>query len=351
MSVARSSPRKRPHQAECSDRRVLATREHAKQVSAQPVGARHVGPHGWVEALRVGLLCEPIGHVSLLSQSPRIAIIGAGRVGNALADGLRRGDHLVVGPLARAYPTEQLADIDMVLLCVPDREIKQAAATLARCLHRQRRSSHPSNPDDHVGTGLLVGHCSGATTLAMLEPFRERFSLHPLIAFAAANRTTLEGATDATAAGQQSPDGSTCVGFWRGASAALAGSTPRALAGAQLLASLLGLRTFIIDDGDRTAYHAAASMASNFLITLEAAAERLAASAGCPRESLVQLVRQTVENWAYGGSDALTGPIVRGDTATVARQRDAVAERAPELLTLFDALSDATRDLVGAARS
>ncbi len=265
--------------------------------------------------------------------------------------GIAAVNHRVVGPLARAYPTEQLADIDMVLLCVPDREIGRAAATLARCLRRQRRSSHPTNPDDQVGTGLLVGHCSGATTLAVLEPFRERFSLHPLMAFAAANRTTLAGVTDATAAGQQSPDGSSCAGFRHGASAALAGSTPRALAGARLLASLLGLRTFIIDDGDRAAYHAAASMASNFLITLEAAAERLAVSAGCPRESLVQLVRQTVENWAHSGSSALTGPIVRGDNTTVAHQRDAVATRTPELLALFDALSEATRDLARSAGS
>jgi hypothetical protein len=288
--------------------------------------------------------------VSPLPESPQIAIIGAGRVGNALADGLRCGGHRVVGPLARAYRAEQLTKLDTVLLCVPDREIRHAAATLARRLRGQRGSSYRPNPEDQVGAGMLVGHCSGATTLAVLEPFRDRFSLHPLMAFAVAKRP-LESSMGATAAGQESPDGSTCAGFWPGASAALAGSTPRALAGAQHLASLLGLRTFLVEDGDRSAYHAAASMASNFLITLEAAAERLASSTGCSRESLVPLVRQTVENWACGGSDALTGPIVRGDTATVARQRDAIAERAPEMLALFDALSDATRDLTRAARS
>jgi predicted short-subunit dehydrogenase-like oxidoreductase (DUF2520 family) len=99
---------------------------------------------------------------------------------------------------------------------------------------------------------------------------------------------------------------------------------------------------------DRALYHAAASVASNFLVTLEAAAERLAADAGVERALLVPLVRATVENWAtLGGDRALTGPVARGDEATVARQRAAVQERAPDLLELFDALVDATRTLSG----
>jgi predicted short-subunit dehydrogenase-like oxidoreductase (DUF2520 family) len=61
-------------------------------------------------------------------------------------------------------------------------------------------------------------------------------------------------------------------------------------------------------------------------------------------------VRRTVEHWAALGPErALTGPIARGDTATVARQRRAVAARAPELLPLWDALSDATARLAGRA--
>ncbi len=60
-------------------------------------------------------------------------------------------------------------------------------------------------------------------------------------------------------------------------------------------------------------------------------------------------MRAAVENWArLGAEDALTGPIARGDEATVARQRAAVEERAPDLLALFDALTDATRALAGA---
>ena len=68
-----------------------------------------------------------------------------------------------------------------------------------------------------------------------------------------------------------------------------------------------------VDDADRAAYHAAASIASNFLVTLEDAAERLLATAGVDREALVPLVRATVENWAAAGDRALTGPIARGD--------------------------------------
>jgi predicted short-subunit dehydrogenase-like oxidoreductase (DUF2520 family) len=75
----------------------------------------------------------------------------------------------------------------------------------------------------------------------------------------------------------------------------------------------------------------------------------LATTAGASRELLLPLVRATIDNWAAAGPQrALTGPIARGDEDTVARQRAAVAERAPDLLELFDALVAATRELVGA---
>jgi predicted short-subunit dehydrogenase-like oxidoreductase (DUF2520 family) len=105
-----------------------------------------------------------------------------------------------------------------------------------------------------------------------------------------------------------------------------------------------------VADEDRAAYHAAATIASNFLVTLEGAAERLAAAAGVERELLAPLVRAAAANWAgIGAEQALTGPIARGDEQTIARQRAAVEERAPELLGMWDAMVAATRDL--AARS
>jgi pantoate--beta-alanine ligase len=226
------------------------------------------------------------------------AIVGRGRLGTALAAALGDAGLRVEGPLGRGADA---AGADAVLLCVPDGEIAAAAASLA--------------------PGPLVGHCSGALGLDVLDG-REAFGLHPLMTV--------------TAAGAD----------FTGAGCAVAGTTARALAAAHGLARCLGMRAFEIADEDRGAYHAAASIASNFLVTLEAAAERLAATTGAGRDLLAPLVRATVENWvAHGSTGALTGPIARGDEATVQRQRDAVAARAPEFLSLFDALAVATRRL------
>ncbi|MEA2197351.1 MAG: hypothetical protein QOJ25_1402 [Solirubrobacteraceae bacterium] len=226
-----------------------------------------------------------------------VAIVGAGRLGRALASALREDGYAVSGPLGRGVAPGS----GIILLCVPDQEIAAAAACLP--------------------AGRLVGHCSGATGLAPLAP-HEAFSLHPLMT------VTREGAR------------------FQGAGAAIAGATERAVGVARELATALGMQPVEVADDDRVAYHAAASMASNFLVTLEAAAERLAATAGVDRGLLVPLVRATVENWAdLGPEGALTGPVARGDEETVARQRVAVAERAPELLELFDALAEATRGL------
>jgi len=229
-----------------------------------------------------------------------IAIVGRGRLGPALAAALDAAGRRVLGPLGRGADG---ADADVVLLCVPDAEIGAAA-----------RAVPPRE-------GLIVGHCSGATGLDVLRP-HEALGLHPLMT------VTHAGAAFA------------------GAGCAIGGSTLRALEVAESLAAAVGMRPFPVADDDRAAYHAAASIASNFLVTIEAAAERVAATAGVPRAALVPLVRAAVENWAALGADeALTGPIARGDEAVVARQRMAVAARAPELIDLFDALAGATRDL------
>jgi predicted short-subunit dehydrogenase-like oxidoreductase (DUF2520 family) len=120
------------------------------------------------------------------------------------------------------------------------------------------------------------------------------------------------------------------------------------LATARAMAVALGMRPVEVADADRVAYHAAASIAANFLVCLEGAAERLAATAGVERELLVPLVTGAVENWGrLGARRALTGPIVRGDDAVVTAQRAAVAERTPELLPAFDALAQLTRELAG----
>ncbi len=233
----------------------------------------------------------------------RLAVIGRGRLGHALASAFGQAGYEVSGPLGRGADGE---GADVVLLCVPDGEIARAAAVVL-----------PS-------PSCLVGHCSGATGLGVLAP-HEAFSLHPLMT------VTAEGAV------------------FVGAGAAIAGGTPRALALAAELADALGMHPVEIGERDRPAYHAAASLASNFLVTLEAAAERVGAAVGVERELLVPLVRATVENWASLGPErALTGPVARGDDDTVARQRAAVQEVAADLLPLFDTLVQATRELAAA---
>jgi predicted short-subunit dehydrogenase-like oxidoreductase (DUF2520 family) len=240
--------------------------------------------------------------------APRVGVVGSGRLGTALAAGLRAAGIDVDGPTGRG----QVPRGDAIVLCVPDSEIPSAAAAVA-------------------GAAEFVGHTSGATPLTALEPAgAQAFGLHPLQTFAAGS-------------GPES---------FRGAGCAVAGSTPEALAAARSLAEALGMTPFAIDDEGRAAYHAAASIASNFLLTLEHAAEQVAAGAGLgPAEAralLVPLVRQTVENYAALCPErALTGPVARGDGDTIAAQRDAVAQTAPRLLPLFDELLERTRDLAG----
>jgi predicted short-subunit dehydrogenase-like oxidoreductase (DUF2520 family) len=107
---------------------------------------------------------------------------------------------------------------------------------------------------------------------------------------------------------------------------------------------------FEIADEQRPAYHAAASIASNFLVALEAAAEEVAGAAGLEpeeaRAALAPLVRTTVENWEQlGPRRALTGPVARGDDLTVAAQRAAVREAAPQLEALFDVMVELAQEL------
>lgn len=242
------------------------------------------------------------------SRAPSVGVVGPGRLGTALAAGLRAAGLEVDGPAGRG----EVAVGEAIVLCLPDAEIPAAAEALADAAD-------------------FIGHTSGATPLAALQPSRSQaFGLHPLQTFPAAAEPEL----------------------FRDAGCAIAGSTPEALALARSLAEALGMSPFEIEDEGRAAYHAAASIASNFLVTLERAAEQVAAGAGLSAEEgralLAPLVRRTVENWAALGPErALTGPVARGDDATVAVQRAAVAEIAPHLLPLFDQLVERTRELAG----
>lgn len=219
-----------------------------------------------------------------------VRVIGTGRAGGAVAARLRElGLEVKTG-------REVAADADLVILAVPDGAIREVAPSLA--------------------IGPWVAHLSGATTLDALDPHERRFSVHPL-------------QTLTTERGAEQLDGA-----W----GAITAETDDAMARARWLAEQLGLRAFPLRDADRPLYHAAAVIAGNFLVTLYRSAARLCEEVGAPPEALVPLMQRTIEN-----GFVLTGPIARGDWATVEAHLEALAQRAPDLVPMYRALADATR--------
>jgi predicted short-subunit dehydrogenase-like oxidoreductase (DUF2520 family) len=245
---------------------------------------------------------------------PPLAVIGAGRAGRSIAAAAELA-RLPAELADREHALAACRRAEAALLCVPDAEIAHACATIAAAVPSLR----------------FVGHVSGATTLDVLGPARERgtgaFSLHPL-------QTIPHGGADLT-----------------GAPCAVSGSNPAALRLAQRLAGRLGMRPFRVPEDSRAAYHAAASIASNLLIALEESAAGLLDRIGIEdaRELLAPLVLRTAANWTERGPEALTGPIARGDQATVERHLAALRDAAPELLSLYEALADRARELARSA--
>jgi predicted short-subunit dehydrogenase-like oxidoreductase (DUF2520 family) len=219
-----------------------------------------------------------------------IHVIGSGRAGRAIR--ARLIEHGV--PVTDGRVPEPGAEL--ILLCVPDSVIAEVARGIA--------------------AGAWVAHVSGATSLAALDPHERRFSVHPL----------------QTLTRERGPE--QLDGAW----GAITAEGPEALERARWLAGTLGLRPFEVADGDRTLYHAAAVIGGNFLVTLHHVATRLLTEVGAPPEAIVPLMTRTIEN----GFD-LTGPIARGDWATVEAHLAALEERAPDLVPLYRALVDATR--------
>jgi predicted short-subunit dehydrogenase-like oxidoreductase (DUF2520 family) len=213
-----------------------------------------------------------------------VNVIGRGRVGSALAARLEER-----GVALRENGAE------LLLLCVPDTAIRDVARGLT--------------------PGPWIGHVSGASPLAALDPHERRFSLHPLQTFTRAR-------------GPEQLDGA-----W----AAITAETDEARALGFELAGVLGLEPFELADADRPLYHAGAAVASNYLVTLHEAAAGLVAAAGAPPEALEPLMRRTIEN-----GFELTGPIERGDWATVEAHREAIRRVRPDLEPLYDVLAEAT---------
>ena len=213
-----------------------------------------------------------------------VRVVGHGRVGSAIGARLRERGIALHG--------EQP---DLVLLCVPDSAIRDVAADIA--------------------PGPWVAHVSGATTLAALAPHVRRFGVHPLQTFTRARGPEqLDGAWAAVTA---ETDDARARGFW--------------------LAEQLGLRPFELRDESRILYHAGAAMASNYLVTLHRLASCLFEQAGAPPEALLPLMRRTIDN-----GFELTGPIARGDWATVEAHLAAIHEAAPEIELVYRALAQVT---------
>jgi predicted short-subunit dehydrogenase-like oxidoreductase (DUF2520 family) len=239
-----------------------------------------------------------------------ITVIGRGRVGGAVARAAASAG-LAATTAGRDDLAAATAGSETVLLCVPDSEIERACHAVLAAGARPR----------------FVGHVSGATGLDALATARTSgsatFSLHPL---------------------QTVPDDLAAIS---GAAAAIAGSDEEALAHARSLAEALGLTPFELSEDARAAYHAAAAIASNFLVALEESAVGLLDAAGVEngRELLAPLVLRSAANWAEHGGATLTGPIARGDHETVRRHTDAVADTAPELTALYETLAERTREL------
>jgi predicted short-subunit dehydrogenase-like oxidoreductase (DUF2520 family) len=223
-----------------------------------------------------------------------VCVVGAGRVGKTVA--ARLADRLPTRTTGREL---DVGDAELVLLCVPDAAIAEVATA--------------------VPVGPWIAHTSGATPLAVLDPHERRFSLHPLQTFTAE-------------LGAEQLDGA-----WAGVTA----ESGEALSAALELAHLLGLEPFCLDDDERPIYHAAAAFASSFLVTLHDVAAELMQAAGAPPEALEPLMRRTMDNGFRH-----TGPLVRGDWQTVERHRRAIRRRRPQLLPLYETLTETTATLL-----
>ncbi len=236
------------------------------------------------------------------SSTRTVALVGPGRAGTTIALALMEQGHRVVAVAGRAPDSPSttaaasclscepvlVSDVgrgaQIVVVATPDRAIESTTITIA-----------PSLESD-----ALVFHLAGSRGLDVLSPLREMRpdvrvgALHPLQSFP-----------------------STSIGLerLRGAWAAVAGDGE-----VTELARSLGLRPFELRDEERTRYHAAAVVASNHVVALLGQVERLARSCDVPFEAFAPLVRASVENaFATGPGAALTGPIERGDLATVER--------------------------------
>jgi predicted short-subunit dehydrogenase-like oxidoreductase (DUF2520 family) len=266
----------------------------------------------------------------------RVGVIGAGRVGVALAARLARAGHRVTAvsavsdaSLARAArmlpgvpvrdPPGVLAGSDLVLLTVPDDALPGLAAGLAA-------TGAPLS-------GRLLAHASGRHGTGVLEPATRAgalpLALHPVMTFTG-----------------RPEDLDRMAGICFGVTA-----PPQLRTLAEALVIEMGGEPVFIPEEQRGLYHAALASAANHLVTLVLEAASLLATAGVadPRRMLAPLVSAALDNALRLGDAGMTGPVARADAETVAAHIDALRQAAPEALPSYLALARLTADRALAA--
>jgi predicted short-subunit dehydrogenase-like oxidoreductase (DUF2520 family) len=235
----------------------------------------------------------------------RVLVLGRGRLGGSLQAALQTAGIAVEVESARATREDRpgrLIDHDLVILAVPDGTLAELALAL-------RGSA--------LAAAGAVVHLSGALDLEPLRPLREDGhavgSLHPLRPF---------------------PTALPASAFFD-ATIAIDASDAALLATLSALAHAIGARPKLVAAGERAAYHAAAVVASSYVVVLAEQAVRLLGTIGWAADealaSLLPLLRGTVENLAVEGlPNALTGPLRRGDAETIAAHLRAIGTD-PEL--------------------
>ena len=263
----------------------------------------------------------------------KVAVIGAGRVGTAVAVLLGKAGHHVVGVSGRGdtrdrvsahlpgvpllEPATAAAAAELVVIGTPDDAIEPTVAALGAAAA--------------LAPGAWVAHLSGSLGLDVLRAARDagarRLALHPLQTFPDVG-SALDG----------------LPGCWI---AVTADDEESARLGERLVADLHGV-AFPLRDGARPLYHAAAVFASNGLVTVSAIAESLFAAAGVPdpRAAMAPLQRASLDHVeSLGPARALTGPAVRGDAGTIRRNVEALQKEASDLVTAYVALARAALNL------
>jgi predicted short-subunit dehydrogenase-like oxidoreductase (DUF2520 family) len=251
-----------------------------------------------------------------------IAIVGSGRAAGALAIAASRRGHAITSiegrnaasvALLRASIDVSPGKPDLRIIAVSDDAIPEIAAVAAE-----------------LGDPVPTVHVSGAVPVSALQPIAstgvQTGSMHPL---------------------QTLPDAQRGAARLEGAWMAITAEEPLR---SELhdLAVTLGCRPFDLDDDVKPLYHAAAAAAANYTLTTLDLSLALFEAAGVPFEAAHPLIEAIIANaFDLGPAGALTGPVARGDAATVARQVEAIRDRIPQAEQLFVDLTRSTARLAG----